>query len=63
MPHSSTKCFAQGRLAVMPPRLTVGLSPVLQQIAEMTAKIKQYNRLIQESGQTDCRSAQQQVER
>jgi hypothetical protein len=31
----------------------VGLSPVLQQIAEMIAELKQYNRLIQQFRQTE----------
>jgi hypothetical protein len=39
--------FAQGRLAVMPSGLAQALGPVLQQIAEMTVKIKQYDRQIQ----------------
>src|SRR6201993_1642128 len=46
MPASSTRCFAKRSLAVMPPGLQQALGPVLQQIAEMTARIKQYDRQI-----------------
>jgi hypothetical protein len=51
MPASSTRCFAKRSLAVMPPGLAQALGPVLEQIAEMTAKIKLYDRQIQELGQ------------
>src|SRR5271168_2793916 len=47
MPASSTRCFAKRGHAVMPPGLQRALSPVLEQIAEMTIKIKQYDRQIQ----------------
>jgi transposase len=40
MPASSTTCFAQRSPAVMPPGLTRALGPVLQQIAEMTIRIR-----------------------
>jgi transposase len=53
MPTSATTCFAQRSLAVMPPGLAQALGPVLQQIAEMTIKIKQYDRQIQQLGQTE----------
>ena len=36
----------------MPPGLTQALGPVLEQIAEMTLKVKQYDRQILEIGQT-----------
>jgi hypothetical protein len=36
----------------MPPGLAQALGPVLEQIAGMTAKIKLYDRQIQELGQT-----------
>ena len=52
MPASSTRCFAKRSLAVMPPGLAQALGPVLEQIAGMTAKIKLYDRQIQELGQT-----------
>ena len=53
MPASSTRCFAERSLAVMPPPgLQQALGPVLQHIAEMTAKIKHYDRVIQQLGQT-----------
>jgi transposase len=52
MPTSSTRCFAKRSVAVMPPGLAQALGPVLEQIAEMTLKIKQYDRQIQELGQT-----------
>src|ERR1700730_18221803 len=51
MPASSTRCFAKRSLAVMPPGLAQALAPVLEQIAAMTMKIKQYDRQIQELGQ------------
>jgi transposase len=53
MPASSTGCFAKRSLAVMLPGLQQALGPVLQQIAEMTAKIKQYDRQIQLLTQTE----------
>src|SRR5271156_3715679 len=53
MPASSTRCFAKRSLAVMPPGLAQALGPVLEQIAEMTLKIKQYDRQIQQVGQTE----------
>jgi transposase len=52
LPASSTRCFAKRSLAVMPPGLAQALGPVLQQIAEMTIKIKQYDRQIQQLTQT-----------
>jgi transposase len=53
MPASSTRRFAKRSLAVMPPGLASALSPVLEQIAEMTIKIKQYDRQIQQQTQTE----------
>ena len=53
MPASTTPCFAQRSMAAMPPGLGQALGPVLQQIAEMTSKIKQYDRQIQQLGQTE----------
>jgi transposase len=53
MPASSTRCFAKRSLAVMPLGLAQALGPVLVQIAEMIAKIKQYDRQIQQVGQTE----------
>ena len=52
-PASSTRCFAERSLAVMPSGLQQALDPVLQQIAEMTAKIKHYDRQIQLLTQTE----------
>jgi hypothetical protein len=40
-------------IAVMPPRLVQALGPVLEQIAEMTLKIKQYDRQILELAQSE----------
>jgi transposase len=53
MPASSTKCFAQRGQAAMPPGLKLALGPVLEQIAAMTLKIKQYDREIQQMTQTE----------
>jgi transposase len=53
MPASATPCFAQRSMAAMPPGLGQALGPVLEQIAEMTVKIKQYDRQIQQLGQTE----------
>jgi transposase len=39
-------------LAVIPPGLAKALGPVLQQIAAMSTKIKQYDRQIQQLNQT-----------
>jgi transposase len=53
MPASATRCFAQRSLAVMPPGLAQAFGPVLQQIEEMTVKVRQYDRQIQQLGQTE----------
>ncbi len=53
MPASSTKCFAQRGQAAMPPGLKLALGPILTQIAEMTLKIKQYDKDIQRLTQTE----------
>jgi transposase len=53
VPASSTRCFAERSLATMPPGLARALAPVLEQIAQMTLKIKQYDRLIIELTQTE----------
>jgi transposase len=47
LPASSTLCFAKRCLAVLPPGLARALGPVLHQIADMTVKIKEYDRAIQ----------------
>jgi transposase len=43
MPASSTLTFAKRCLALLPPHLSAALSPLLQQIKDMTVKIKQYD--------------------
>jgi transposase len=53
MPASSTACFAQRGQAAMPPGLKLALGPILTQIAEMTLKIKQYDKDIQRLTQTE----------
>jgi transposase len=58
MPASSTKCFAQRGQAAMPPGLRLALGPILAQIAEMTLKIKQYDREIQRMTQTEYAETQ-----
>src|SRR6201992_2500529 len=58
MPASSTKCFAQRGHAAMPPGLKLALGPILAQIAEMTLKIKQYDRDIQRLTQTEYAETQ-----
>lgn len=58
MPASSTKCFAQRGQAAVPPGLKLALGPVLEQIAEMTLKIKQYDREIQRMTQTEYAETQ-----
>ena len=52
MPASTTETFAKRGSAVMPQGLAQALGPVLKQIAQMTLKIKQYDRQIQQLGQT-----------
>ena len=52
MPVSTARCFAKRSLAVTPPGLAQAIGPVLQQIAETTLKIKQYDRQIQQLGHT-----------
>ena len=46
LPVSSTLSFAKRCVAVLPPGLALALGPVLDQIAEMTVKIKHYDRAI-----------------
>jgi transposase len=58
MPASTTGCFAKRSLAVMPPGLATALGPVLQQIAEMTLKIKHYDQQIRLLTQTEYPQAQ-----
>lgn len=58
MPASTTGCFAKRSLAVMPPGLATALGPVLQQIAEMTLKIKHYDQQIRLLTQTEYPEAQ-----
>ncbi len=53
MPASSTECFAKRSWAAMPPGLAQALGPVLEQIADMTIKIKHYDRKIQQLAQTE----------
>jgi transposase len=53
LPASSTLCFAKRCVAVLPPGLARALGPVLEQIAEMTKKIKHYDRLIKELTETE----------
>src|SRR6202453_4649190 len=58
MPASYTACFAQRGQAAMPPGLKLALGPILTQIAEMTLKIKQYDREIQRMTQTEYAETQ-----
>jgi hypothetical protein len=58
MPASSTKCFAQRGQAAMPPGLKLALGPMLEQNAEMTLQIKQYDREIQRMTQTEYAETQ-----
>ena len=58
MPASSTKCFAHRGQAAMPPGLQLALGPVLEQIAAMTLKIKQYDREIQRMTQIEYAETQ-----
>jgi transposase len=52
LPASSTLTFAKRCLAVLPPGLAQALGPLLHQIADMTVKIKQYDRDIQKLTET-----------
>jgi transposase len=52
LPASSTLCFAKRCVAVLPPGLAQALQPLLEQIADMTVKIKQYDRAIKELAET-----------
>ena len=58
LPASSTRCFSKRSLVVMPPELSKALGPVLEQIAEMTIKIKHYDRQILELTQTEYAETQ-----
>src|ERR1700688_2908845 len=53
LPASSPLAFAKRCLAVLPPGLSAALSPLLHQIADMTVKIKQYDRAIQQLTETE----------
>lgn len=53
LPASSTLCFAKRCGAVLPPGLARALEPLLHQIADMTVKIKEYDRAIQQLIETE----------
>ena len=53
LPASSTLCFAKRCMAVLPPGLVQPLGPVLEQIADMTVKIKAYDRAIKQLTETE----------
>jgi len=53
LPASSTLCFAKRCVALLPPGLAQAFGPVLEQIAEMTKKIKHYDRLIKRLTETE----------
>jgi transposase len=53
LPASSTLCFAQRCVAVLPPGLARALGPVLQQIADRTVKIKEYDRAVKQLIETE----------
>jgi transposase len=53
LPASSTLCFAKRCMAVLPPGLVQALGPVLEQIADMTVKIKAYDRAIKRLTETE----------
>src|SRR5271168_1069578 len=53
LPASSTLCFAKRCMAVLPPGLVQALGPVLEQIAEMTMKIKAYDGAIKRLTETE----------
>jgi transposase len=52
LPAAFTLAFAKRCLATLPPGLTQALGPLLHQIADMTVKIKQYDREIQKLTET-----------
>jgi transposase len=52
LPASSALCFAKRCMAVLPPGLVQALGPVLEQIADMTVKIKAYDRAIKRLTET-----------
>jgi transposase len=58
MPASTTACFAKRGLAMLPAGLAPALGPVLEQIAEMTTKIKQYDGQIRQLSQTEYSETQ-----
>jgi transposase len=53
LPASSTLCFAKRCAAALPPGLVRALEPVLEQIADMTVKIKAYDRAIKQLTETE----------
>ena len=53
LPASSIRCFAKRCMAVLSPGLAEALGPVLEQIAAMTVKIQQYDRIIKGLTETE----------
>ena len=53
LPASSTLCFAKRCMAVLPPGLAETVDPVLEQIAAIKVKIKQYDRTIKRLTETE----------
>jgi transposase len=53
LPASSPLCFSKRCRAVLPPGLAQALGPLLEQIAEMTKRIKHYDRLIKQLTETE----------
>ena len=45
-PKSASSCFAERCLRVLPTELTVSLKPLLEQLQQITEKIKAYDQLI-----------------
>jgi transposase len=53
LPASSTLTFAKRCVSVLPPGLARALGPLLHQIADMTVKIKEYDRAIKQLTETE----------
>src|SRR5437899_10260778 len=53
LPASSTLTLAKRCVAVLPPGLAQALGPLLQQIVEMTVKIKEYDRAVKQLTETE----------
>jgi transposase len=53
LPKSATSCFAERCLSVLPPGLAPALKPLLEQVHQMSERIKAYDQLIAKMAKVD----------